>query len=371
MSIGRNISELRREKGLTQQQLAEKLGVSGQSISKWENDVCAPDVGQFPLLAELFGVSIDRLYGFRLTSGEEAREIIERADRCDSLEENIAVLKTGLEKHPNSPELKTALAMSWLSLSWVRDYTKKPEEAAEAREKCVRLCREVVRSCGDRGQVDEALELLRRVSMDTGEIEQALGYLEQLSPEAWQLRIVGKAQALLQRGDAELERFGQRELLKLWLTMDQLISFMVNGYCPRDARRALGFAELRETLLTLFDRVCPDFYASRKFLAADTHAKLLRAAEDREGCLAALRRQMARGLECQAVARLEDHRIGTRNWLFFDRLNECPEVQEEWVTIPDLSPYLTKYEEFFGENEDFLALKTKMEKPGKQDDARA
>ena len=93
MSIGTNISELRRAKGLTQQQLAEKLGVSGQSVSKWENDVCAPDVGQFPLLAELFGVSIDRLYGFRLASGEEAEALVDQADECETLEENIAMLK--------------------------------------------------------------------------------------------------------------------------------------------------------------------------------------------------------------------------------------------------------------------------------------
>ena len=366
MSIGRNISELRREKGLTQQQLAEKLGVSGQSVSKWENDVCAPDVAQFPQLAELFGVSIDRLYGFRLSGGEEEQAIVDKADRFETLEENIAFLKENLEKYPNSPRLKTALAMSWLSLSWVRGYEKKAEEEETARRECVRLCREVIRTCGDRKQVDEALEILRRVSMDTGEIEQALGYLEQLSPDAWQLRIVGKAQALLQRGDAELERFGQRELLKLWLAMDQLICFMVSGYCPRDARRALAFAELRETLLTLFDRVSPDFYASRKFMAADTRAKLLRAAEDKEGCLEALRRQMELGKQCQAVARLEDHRLGTRNWLFFDRLNEDPEMQEEWVTIPNLSAHLTKYKEFFGDDAGFRALLENVEQYGNQ-----
>ena len=362
MSIGTNISELRREKGLTQQQLAEKLGVSGQSVSKWENDVCAPDVAQFPQLAELFGVSIDRLFGFRLSDGEEAEAIVDRADKCETLEESIAMLKAGLEKFPNSPRLKTALAMSWLSLSRVRDYTKKTGEAAEAREQCVRLCREVIRSSGDRGQVDDALELLRRVCMDAGEIEQALGYLEQMSPDAWQLRIIGKAQALLQRFDAELDRFGQRELLKLWLTMDQLISFMVNGYCQRDARRALAFAELRETLLALFDRVCPDFCASRKFLAADTRAKLLRAAEDKEGCLEALRRQMALGLQCQAVAGLEDHRLGKRNWLFFDRLEEDTEMQEEWMPIPNLSDYLAKYREFFGDDAGFRELLEEMEK---------
>ena len=361
MSIGTNISELRRARGLTQQQLAEKLGVSGQSVSKWENDVCAPDVGQFPLLAELFGVSIDRLYGFRLSDGEEAQTIVDKADKCETLEENIAMLKAGLEKFPNSPQLKVALAMSWLSLSRVRGYVKKEEEAETARKECFRLCREVVRTCGDRAKVDEALEIMRRVSMDVGEIEQALGYLEQLSTEAWQLRIAGKAEALLQRGDAELARFGQRELLKLWLTMDQLISFMINGYCQCDARRALAFAELRETLLTLFDRVCPDFYASRKFIAADTRAKLLRAAEDKEGCLEALRRQMSLGKQCQTIARQEDHRLGTRNWLFFDRLSEDPERQEEWMTIPDLAAHLEKYKEYFGDEAGFRTLLESVE----------
>ena len=271
------------------------------------------------------------------------------------------MLKAGLERFPNSPRLKVALAMSWLSLSRVRGYVKKAEEAETARKECLRLCREVTHSCGDRAKVDEALEIMRQVSMDVGEVEQALGYLDQLSPEAWQLRITGKAQALLQRGDAELARFGQRELLKLWLTMDQLISFMVNGYCQWDARRALAFAELRETLLALFDWVCPDFYASRKFLAADTRAKLLRAAEDKEGCLEALRRQMELGKQCRAIAGQEDHRLGTRNWLFFDRLNEEPEIQEEWMPIPNLSAHLMKYEDFLGDDEAFRTLKAEME----------
>ncbi|MBR4691172.1 MAG: helix-turn-helix transcriptional regulator [Oscillospiraceae bacterium] len=357
MSIGKNISDLRREKGMTQQQLAEKLGVSAQSVSKWENGVCAPDVSQFPLLAELFGVSIDRIFGYRVSSREEAQALIDRADRCETLEENIAILQEGLEKDPASPELRVALAMSWLSLARVRAYAEKAEEADKARENCVRLCREVIRSCGDQAQVDGALEVLRRVYMDTGNCERALECVERMSPEAWQLRLTGKAQALLQRCDTELARFGERELWKLWLTMDQLISFMVSGFCQReDARRALAFAELREELLSLFDRGCPDFFASRKFLAADTCAKLLRAAEEREGCLNALRRQAAYGEQCRTGAETEDHRFAARNPLFFDRLGEDLEAQEEWVRFPDLPAFFRMYEEFLGDSEEYRAL---------------
>ena len=365
MSIGKNIMELRRENRLTQQQLAEKLGVSAQSVSKWENDVCLPDVSAFPALAAAFGVSIDRIFGYRVSSREEAQALIDRADRCETLEENIAILQEGLEKDPASPELRVALAMSWLSLARVRAYAEKAEEADKAREKCVRLCREVIRSCGDQAQVDGALEVLRRVYMDTGNCERALECVERMSPEAWQLRMTGRAQALLQRCDTELARFGERELWKLWLTMDQLISFMVSGFCQReDARRALAFAELREGLLSLFDRGCPDFFASRKFLAADTCAKLFRAAEDREGCLDALRRQAAYGEQCRAVAEQEDHHISSRNPLFFDRLGEEPEAQEEWVRLPDLPAFFRKYGEFLGDSGEYQALMAELENKG-------
>ena len=50
MNIGINIYTLRKEKKITQAQLAEKLGVSEQAISKWENNQCAPDVSLFQSL---------------------------------------------------------------------------------------------------------------------------------------------------------------------------------------------------------------------------------------------------------------------------------------------------------------------------------
>lgn len=60
-SIGKTIAELRKEKGWTQIELAEKLQVSDKAISKWEKDSGAPSIEFFPALAELFGVSIDYL----------------------------------------------------------------------------------------------------------------------------------------------------------------------------------------------------------------------------------------------------------------------------------------------------------------------
>ena len=65
--ISENIKKLRKAKGLTQEELAEKTNVSYQAVSKWENGG-SPDIEMLPILANTFGVSIDELMGFKLNS---------------------------------------------------------------------------------------------------------------------------------------------------------------------------------------------------------------------------------------------------------------------------------------------------------------
>ena len=62
MELDQKIKQLRFKAGLTQEQLARRLGVAPQSVSKWENAVAMPDITTLPLLAEVFGVSIDELF---------------------------------------------------------------------------------------------------------------------------------------------------------------------------------------------------------------------------------------------------------------------------------------------------------------------
>lgn len=63
MTMGKRIAALRKRAGLTQEQLAERVGVSPQAVSKWENDQSCPDISLIPELAEIFGVSCDELLG--------------------------------------------------------------------------------------------------------------------------------------------------------------------------------------------------------------------------------------------------------------------------------------------------------------------
>lgn len=60
-TLGKRIQHLRRQQGLTQEALAESLGVTGQAVSKWENDLSCPDIMTLAPLARLLGVTVDTL----------------------------------------------------------------------------------------------------------------------------------------------------------------------------------------------------------------------------------------------------------------------------------------------------------------------
>lgn len=63
LSMGNEICRRRKQLQMTQNDLAEKLGVTKQAVSKWENDLCFPDIAILPALAQLLGCSTDALFG--------------------------------------------------------------------------------------------------------------------------------------------------------------------------------------------------------------------------------------------------------------------------------------------------------------------
>jgi len=66
--IGKKIRNLRKSKDLTQEELAEKLSVTSQAVSKWETGLSSPDITMIPIVARFFNISIDELFNYRLDS---------------------------------------------------------------------------------------------------------------------------------------------------------------------------------------------------------------------------------------------------------------------------------------------------------------
>lgn len=95
------LKELRKRQGITQKELAEKLQVSFQTISKWENGINLPDISYLPELAELFGVSTDVLLGLKPLESEEGWRKFDGIDYWNKNRERTRI---------------------WKSLYWNKDY---------------------------------------------------------------------------------------------------------------------------------------------------------------------------------------------------------------------------------------------------------
>ena len=116
-SLGARIARLRKDMGLTQEELAEKLGITAQAISKWENDLSAPDISALPILAGIFGITVDELLG-RKTEATAVR-MREEGKNTDDLLFKIRIRSAdGNKVNINLPmSLLVLLIRSGISLS--------------------------------------------------------------------------------------------------------------------------------------------------------------------------------------------------------------------------------------------------------------
>ncbi|MBQ9746531.1 MAG: helix-turn-helix transcriptional regulator [Clostridia bacterium] len=108
MNIGNKIKALRKKRGITQEQLAESIGVSFQAVSKWETGIALPDITLAPILASYFGVSMDTLFDFSLAEiDKDARSIASKSVkyREENPEEGRKIIEDGLKKYPDNDTL--------------------------------------------------------------------------------------------------------------------------------------------------------------------------------------------------------------------------------------------------------------------------
>ena len=73
-TMGMMIAARRKERRMTQLELAEKMGVTDKAVSKWERDLSYPDVNSLPRLAEIFGMSVDELMQIKTESVQNEKE---------------------------------------------------------------------------------------------------------------------------------------------------------------------------------------------------------------------------------------------------------------------------------------------------------
>ena len=133
MELGKKIRQLRFRAGLTQEQLADRLGVSPQSVSKWENAVAMPDITALPLLAEIFGVTIDDL--FDLTKEQRLNRIENRMDAEEELPADVfREFESFLQAEMNGGEHRKRATELAAYLYWHRMNAEARKAARYAKE---------------------------------------------------------------------------------------------------------------------------------------------------------------------------------------------------------------------------------------------
>ena len=106
-TLGKRIAALRHEKELKQDELAEKLGVSAQAVSKWENDQTCPDISLLPLLAKTLGVSVDEL----LSGKQESTPAVQIVPVDERKDIKNMMLRIVVKSHNNNVRINIPLPL--------------------------------------------------------------------------------------------------------------------------------------------------------------------------------------------------------------------------------------------------------------------
>lgn len=208
MNIGNKIRELRKQRGITQEQLAESIGISFQAVSKWENNIALPDITLAPVLASYFGVSMDELFDFNLKEIEYAVErITEEAYkyRESDSHESRRILEEGLKKYPENDILLN-------NLLYVLNYSENPDETIIVANKLIEKTT----------QYDvkyDALRFLAYAYKAKGDFQSAEAAIEQI-PEIYFTKLTEKAYLLSGK-----QKFEAAEKQK-WISFENMLQMM-------------------------------------------------------------------------------------------------------------------------------------------------
>ena len=128
-TFGTMIATLRKENGLTQLELAEKMGVTDKAVSKWERDLSFPDINSIPKLADIFNVSIDELMQVKADTKENTKnnkvsEIVTIALKGVALAMGIAVVALSIIGDLGTTEAVNMLGIGLTCLA-IAQFSKK------------------------------------------------------------------------------------------------------------------------------------------------------------------------------------------------------------------------------------------------------
>ncbi len=180
-TMGQIIKRLRKERGFTQEELAEQLGVTFQAVSKWENGSSMPDISQVVPLAAVFNVSTDVLFGIYGTDDvkevrgmiSDAYNLIDSPVTKEGLHRCYDALHEGLQKYPNNTGLLMQCLETGISLAYPENECYDAANGEAIYRECVREADIVIKYSENATDVLRAHMIMVMLHAAYGNIEAA------------------------------------------------------------------------------------------------------------------------------------------------------------------------------------------------------
>lgn len=177
-TVGSTIRLLRKNKNLTQEELAEAINVTPQAISKWENNIGLPDISQIIPLATFFGVSTDIILGIAENNrNEEINEILnacnDRTLRKDEIESWL-LIQDALKKYPSNLDLLQESIEYGIALSYKGNYCYNEEYAERIYKETTRQAELIIKYSSNATNILRAHMIMVMLHSSFGDAESAV-----------------------------------------------------------------------------------------------------------------------------------------------------------------------------------------------------
>lgn len=272
LNLAENLIRLRREKGITQEELAQFVGVTKASISKWETKQTYPDILMLPKLASYFDVSVDELLGYdpqlskeqiklhyhRLAAGFAEKPFEEVMEQCEEL----------VKKYYSCHPFVLQICILWLN-HWMLAGSE--ERKREIQQKIIVLCEHIMEECQDINICNDALGIWSLTKLQTGDAGEVIEVLEERAdPKHMNRPGTLLAQAYLMSGEEKkAEAVLQAELYQnIQETVSGCVTLMkMHG---QDQERFFQILKRTDKMVELFDleKLNPNTAAMYQFFTA-------------------------------------------------------------------------------------------------------
>ncbi|SFQ28998.1 DNA-binding transcriptional regulator, XRE-family HTH domain [Lachnospiraceae bacterium XBB1006] len=279
IKLGERIKELRLRDGRTQDVLASELGVTAQAVSRWEKEICYPDMGMIPSIANYFGVSIDELFGYDNEREKKVNALAKKIQEMNHqnngndvcMEECISLAREALIEFPGNEKLTLDLASVLFNAGYVRHgefhivgddgysvYDTAKHKTYPEWQEAIKLYEKLLLSLPSGELRQKTIEELSQLYKNTGEHEKALRLAES-APELTASRPFLRIQAY----DGKEAIDAMREALLA--TVQQSADLMVHIVLDDTTIPPIMAAERLQNAEGLFAQILPDHHYGKDF----------------------------------------------------------------------------------------------------------